>query len=95
MYNQEMTFDQWVDAYRPAKNNIVEHAGFDGTMFETYGDEVETVRQARDRNLAWTLCDEDGSMYIVSGYWNINRLGYFITELPYDGERGDIIVNLD
>jgi hypothetical protein len=88
-----MTYDQWIETYKPVQNNIVHHAGFDGTMFETYGDEVETVREAREQNLVWTLCDEDDEMYIVSGFWNINRLGYFITQVPYEGERGDIYVN--
>ena len=88
-----MTYDDWIETFTPVQNDIVEHAGFDGTMFETYGDEIERVREARDKNLVWTLCDEDGEMYIVSGFWHINRLGYFITESPYSGERGEIEIS--
>lgn len=88
-----MTYDQWIKTYKPVQNDIVEHAGMDGTMFETYGDEVKHVWEARDKNLVWTLCDEDGQTYIISGFWRINRLGYFITELPFKGEYGDITVN--
>lgn len=85
-----MTYDQWIETYKPVQNDIVEHAGMEGTMFETYGDEVKHVWEARGQNVVWTLCDEDGETYIVSGFWRINRLGYFITEIPFEGEYGDI-----
>ena len=82
----EMSFDEWCDTYKPIVNNIREHASFDngngGTMFETYGEEVAFVDCQPPANI-WMWGDgDDGGSYIWSGYGYINRLGYFITEVP-------------
>jgi hypothetical protein len=51
-------------------------------MFETYGDEVEFVKsQSPDK--IWMYGDgDDGGSFIWSGWGFVNRLGYFITEVP-------------
>jgi hypothetical protein len=92
-----MTYDDWVETYKPIQNHIVERGAMDGTMFETYGDDASFIGENIDQNTVWTWIDDnDGEPdYIVSGCWRINRLGYFITEVPYKGERGDIAVNFD
>jgi len=82
----EMDFDEWCDTYKPIVNHIDEHASFDngdgGIMFETYGDEVEFVKsQSPDK--IWMYGDgDDGGSYVWSGWGFVNRLGYFITEVP-------------
>jgi hypothetical protein len=51
-------------------------------MFETYGDEVEFVKSQSPANI-WTYGDgDDGGGYIWNGWHFVNRLGYFITEVP-------------
>jgi hypothetical protein len=51
-------------------------------MFETYGEEVEFVK-AQDENRIWMLGDgDDGGMYIWNGWGFVNRIGYFVTEVP-------------
>ena len=82
-----MTFDEWEATYKPIKNHIDTNASFqsegnDGIMFETYGDEVAFVKQ-QDPACIWTYGDgDDGGGYIWSGWMFINRIGYFITEVP-------------
>ena len=82
----EMDFDEWLTTYKPITNHIDKHASFDngegGIMFETYGDEVEFVKsQSPDK--IWMYGDgDDGGSYIWSGWGFVNRLGYFITEVP-------------
>ena len=79
----EMDFDEWVDTYKPILNHIDTNASFDGTMFETYGDEVEFVK-AQDDNRIWMYGDgDDGGSYLWSGWGFVNRIGYFITEVPF------------
>jgi hypothetical protein len=52
-------------------------------MFETYGSEVEFVK-SQDTNKIWMLGDgDDGGMYIWSGWGFVNRIGYFVTEVPF------------
>ena len=78
----EMTEEEWFNTYKPIKNALVADSSFDGHMFETYGDEVEFVKtQSPDK--IWMLGDgDDGGMYIWSGWGFVNRIGYFITEVP-------------
>lgn len=78
----EMDFDEWCATYKPIPNNIVEDSSFDGTMFETYGDEVAFVKKA-DPAYIWMYGDgDDGGAYIWNGWHIVNRIGYFITEVP-------------
>jgi len=78
----EMDFDEWFDTYKPIPNNIDKNASFDGHMFETYGDEVEFVKKV-DPNYIWTYGDgDDGGSYVWNGWSFVNRIGYFITEVP-------------
>jgi hypothetical protein len=79
----EMDFDEWVDTYKPILNHIDTNASFDGTMFETYGEEVEFVK-AQDENRIWMYGDgDDGGTYLWSGWGFVNRIGYFITDVPF------------
>ena len=78
----EMDFDEWCATYKPIPNNIDTNASFDGTMFETYGAEVEFVKKA-DPAYIWMYGDgDDGGTYIWNGWHIVNRIGYFITEVP-------------
>ena len=82
----EMDFDEWCDTYKPIVNHIDNNASFDngegGLMFETYGEEVEFVKsQSPDK--IWMYGDgDDGAGYLWNGWGFVNRIGYFITEVP-------------
>jgi len=78
----EMDFDEWCDTYKPIKNHIDNNASFNGEMFETYGDEVAFVKEQPEDRI-WMYGDgNDGGSYVWSGWGFVNRLGYFITEVP-------------
>jgi hypothetical protein len=83
----EQTFDSWLEEFKPITNHLDPHASFQdesgkGIMFETYGDEVEFVKK-QDPRCIWTYGDgDDGGGYIWNGWHFVNRLGYFITEVP-------------
>ena len=82
----EMSFDEWLTTYKPILNHLDENASFQsddgGIMFETYGDEVEFVK-SQDPAKIWMYGDgDDGGGYIWSGWGFVNRLGYFVTEVP-------------
>lgn len=79
----EMDYDDFVQTYKPIKNHIETNASFDGYMFETYGDEYEFVKSQSPANI-WMYGDgDDGGSYIWSGWGFVNRIGYFITEVPF------------
>ena len=83
----EMDYDEWVKVYKPITNHIDKNASFQdesgsGFMFETYGDEYAFIKSA-DPACIWTYGDgDDGGSYIWSGWSLINRIGYFVTEIP-------------
>lgn len=78
----EMDFDEWCNVYKPIKNHIDKDSSFNGEMFETYGDEVNFVKE-QDGSYIWTYGDgDDGGSYVWNGWHFVNRIGYFITEVP-------------
>ena len=78
------------EKFRPIKNPHGDH-GWDGTLWETYGAELNFVRNQHE-NKVWTLVEEDGVMFIISGFHFVNRVGYFVTEKPWTKQCH---VNLD
>jgi hypothetical protein len=53
-------------------------------MFETYGEEVDYAWEMSKQNRCWTILDCDGKLYLNAGYHYVNRLGYIITDQPFD-----------
>lgn len=94
----QLTDDQFYDKYTPIKNHIDDNASFDGCMFETYGEELEHVfKHSKKGNKVWTIIEGDGeeknddgevspTMYIVSGFHIVNRIGFLITKESYKVE---------
>ena len=83
----EKELDAWETKYQPIKNHIT---GEDDDKFETYGEELDYVRSVADTEprRVWTLVDgADGNLYIVDGYHLVNRVNYFITKEPLEGDR--------
>jgi hypothetical protein len=80
-----MTEDDFFARHQPVKNHLDANAAFDGTMFETFGAELDYVLgidRANPRRIA-TLIDGEEGMAIASGYHLVNRLGYFVLAEPF------------
>jgi hypothetical protein len=77
----ELTEDDFIARFKPVPNPIDPDAGFDGCLFETFGEDLAYV-QAQDPNLVWTVLDGDGQLAIASGFHVVNRLGYLIASVP-------------
>jgi hypothetical protein len=84
---KEISEDEWFEKYKPIKNNLDKHASFDDYMFETYDEELAFVKEQDEFNI-WTYADGDnGGTFIFNGYHIVNRIGYFITEVPFSNEE--------
>lgn len=66
-------------------------------MYETYGEELDYINSFfKDRNLflhqrqIWTIVEAGDELVIQAGYWLVNRMGYIVTEVPWETE--DILV---
>jgi hypothetical protein len=86
MVIEYISTETFVAEYLPLRNPFDHSAAFcwgkgHGTMFETYGAELAYVRQQPKRTV-WTLISENEVLEIRSGFWRVNRLGFFVTEMP-------------
>lgn len=81
-----MNYDEWEEKYKPIQvRSLIPSAPlseFSGTMFDTIGFQKEIVSLQQDDKI-WTLVEEDGESYIISGWHFVNRMGYFITKNPW------------
>jgi hypothetical protein len=83
-------WDAFVEKYKPIKNHFSSDP--DQFMFETYGDEVDYVILQDNKNV-WTWVDGDGSDLLVAGYHYVNRVGYYITELPWEDDDDYVLLS--
>ena len=88
MQEKTISYKMFVAEYCPIKNPKREDDSFDGYVFHT-DTNILDICVAEDNKRIWTVCD-DG---IISGRWNLNRLGYIITEKPADAET--VYVNFE
>ena len=83
----QLTEDEFDNQYPLVRNHLDANASWSdnegpGCLFETYGEEIEFVRQ-QDPLTIWTVIDgHDDDMYIASGYHFVNRIGYLISTVP-------------
>lgn len=88
-----MNYDKWKTLYKPVKNPATtENESFEGTLFETFGEDAAFVME-QPQDKIWTLIEGDGFHGIQAGLHIANRMGYFITELPW--EVHDIEIDLE
>ena len=93
----ELSHDAWVEKYKPIKNHIThspdDHAEYD--MFETYGEEWDFVR-TQDPHYVWTYIDGDSSSLLVQGTAYVNRISYYVCEVPWtDGPDETVVISID
>jgi len=79
----KITEDQF-DDLKPISNPHGDH-GWNGTMWETHGAELNFVRnQPKER--VWTLIDGEEGPTVISGFHPVDAIGHFVTELPWTEE---------
>ena len=91
-----LTEEQFEEQFTTVENHIDDNAGWNGSMFETFGEELEYVKTVNHlfRNNVWTLVEgDDDTMYISNGMRLVNRMGYFITREEWQGET-DVVIDM-
>jgi len=83
---RQMTEDQFDEQCKPMRNHLNPDAGFTGTLFETFGPELDYVRSVDPRRVATLIDGDEGGGFIVSGPHLVNRVGYFVLEAPIADE---------
>lgn len=94
----ELTEDEFDDRFPLVANHLNPTASWcvneqGGCLFETYGEELEFVRNQNPLTV-WTLVDgDDGDQYLLSGFHFVNRIGYLISRVPV-AEGADMQVHI-
>jgi hypothetical protein len=91
MATEYQGWQAWADVFKPTNNKFSKH---DELMYETYGEEVEYV-QSMHPNFVWTLVSGEGCDLIVAGYAYVNRLGYYITENPWNDDMDSCLLSTE
>jgi hypothetical protein len=92
---KEMTYDEWIEKYKPIQNTITNREEYNGWMFETYDEDDAYIREYAQKHPhnVWTVLtgtSERGDV-IVQGWHYVDRYCYFITENPFD-EKDEVEV---
>lgn len=75
----DVTEDNFDEVFSPQKNHIDDNASFNEQMYETFGAELDFVREQDPRNV-WTIIEAEGNMYYSAGVHYVNRIGYLVCE---------------
>lgn len=76
--------DVFYEYFRPFRHPEAEFDIWGGHGLETFGRDLEIVRQ-HDQDYVWTLLEGEGGEWIVPGFHYVNRLCYLFTEVPHHG----------
>jgi len=88
----EAALTAWEQKYKPIQN-FNGDKGWNGTMFETYGEDLEFVAKTPDE-FVWTWVDGDEGTWLMSGFHWINRIGYFVTEKELEEDFLEIQIDI-
>lgn len=88
---KEITFDKFVEEFRPIKNTISFDSPYEEYMFKTYGEELEYIKLFKNEAV-WTIIEDSGREWLIPGYHFVNRVGYMISREMWKDEN--IIVKL-
>jgi hypothetical protein len=92
-YTEYQGWSEWENKFKPIKNHFRD-SQHEEIAFETYGEEWEFVK-SQDPKYVWTNIQGDMSDLIVAGFAFVNRLQYYITEIPWDNEDDYVLLSVE
>jgi hypothetical protein len=91
-YKEYQGWNEWETKFKPIKNHLSPDP--DETMFETYGEEVDFVANY-DNKYVWTYLQGDMSDLLCAGYHYVNRIGYYISSVPWENENDYVLLSVE
>jgi hypothetical protein len=92
-FTEYQGWSEWEAKFKPIKNHFRDPQ-HEEIAFETYGEEYEFVK-AQDPRYVWTNIQGDYSDLIVAGWAFVNRLQYYITEVPWENEDDYVLLSVE
>lgn len=83
------TYSAWEETFKPIYNKLTNDDENELLTFETYGDELEFINAQANEHV-WTEVDGDAGTYIVAGKHFVNRIHYYVTEVPWTDEYTEV-----
>lgn len=89
--------EDFEEQFLPIKNHLDDNASFNGCMYETYGKELDFVFElSKTTKRVWTIIEGDkNTLYCVAGFHLVNRLGFLITEKPWESGLEEVKIDTD
>ena len=94
-----MNYEEFIEKFKPINNKIEgEFAALDGKLFSLSKEEMDFVK-IQVFNRIWTVVEEADDKsgrqwYIIDGVRITNRIGFLITEEPWDNKNYEILIDL-
>ncbi|MFT5483312.1 MAG: hypothetical protein ACI9GW_001969 [Halieaceae bacterium] len=77
-----MTFDEWRDKYEPEQESPTDWED----LPQPTGERLNGFHK-----YIWTLVECDDANYIIDGAHYVNRIGYFTTKHPFEGDHLEVL----
>lgn len=83
--------DSFFSLYEPLKNVVNIDAAYYGYLYETHGRDIKIINEIPNKRI-WTLIEEDGMTFVISGKHYVNRLGYFVCKNEWCDDNEEIFI---
>jgi hypothetical protein len=82
---------EWEAKFKPKQNHL---SKFECKMYETYGEEYDYIKSL-DPKYVWTNVQGDMSDLLVAGVAWVNRLSYYVCEIPWEDEDDSVLLSVE
>ena len=97
IFEGEMKWSEWEAKYKLVPNHFMQAKYPDHQpeyQFETYDEELEYINSL-DPHYVWTWVQGDMCDLIIAGKAYVNRLAYYVTEVPWEDGNEQILVSVE
>lgn len=78
---RKISYDEWVEEFTPTTDSPVERY------------ELPKDKDPTKWSKIWTLIESDDQLSVVSGFWVINTIGYYMTEKSHHYQTVHVLDN--
>jgi hypothetical protein len=92
MATEYQGWSEWADKFKPKTNHFGNNES--DRMYETYGEEWEYIKSL-DPKYVWTFLSGDMCDVMVAGIAFVNRLGYYVCEVPWEDDMDSVLLSVE